>query len=48
MIRGAKNEVAREVWECQRSSSRILSSTVQRIFIPEDEHAITNLDNYGL
>ena len=48
LLRGAKNEVARDVWEFQRSSSRILSSMVKCIFIPEDTHAITNLDNYGL
>ena len=46
--RGAKNEVARDVWEFQRSPSRLLSSMVKCIFIPEDKHAITNFDKYGL
>ena len=48
MLRGAKNEVATDVWEFQCSPSRILSSMVKCIFIPKDKHAITNLDNYGL
>ena len=47
-VSGAKNEVARYVWEFQRSPSRRLSSMVKCIFIPEDKHAMTNLDNYGL
>ena len=40
LLRGAKNEVARDVWEFQRSPSRLLSSMVKCIFIPEDKHAI--------
>ena len=42
---GAKNEGARDVWEFQRSPSRLLSSTVEWIFIPGVKHAITILDN---
>ena len=48
LLRGAKNEVARDVWEFQRSLSRLSSSMVKCIFIPEDKHAKTNLNNYGL
>ena len=48
LLRGAKNEVARDVWEFQRSPSRLLSSMVKCILIPEDKHAITNFDKYGL
>ena len=39
---------ARGVWEFQRSPSRLLSRMVECIFIPEDKHVITILDNYGL
>ena len=48
LLRGANNEVARDVWEFQRSPSRLLSSIVECIFIIKDKHAITSLDNYGL
>ena len=47
LLRGAK-EVARDVWEFQRSPSRLLSSIVKSMFILGDKHATTNLDNYGL
>ena len=48
LLRGAKNGVARDVWEFQRYPSQILSSMVKCVFIPKYEHAITTLDNYGL
>ena len=48
LLQGAKNEVARDVWEIQRFPSRLLSSMVKCIFILEDKYAITSLDNYGL
>ena len=48
LCRGAKNEGARDDLEFQRSPSQILSCMVECIFIPEDKHAITVLENYGL
>ena len=48
LLRGYKNEVARDVWGFQRSPSRLLSSMGKRIFIPEGQHATANINNYGL
>ena len=48
IIRGNKNEGARDVWQIQRSPSRLLSSMVECKIVPEDTYAITILDNYGL
>ena len=48
LLQGAKIEVVRDVWEFQRSPSRLLSSMIKCIFIPDDIHAVTSLDNYGL
>ena len=45
---GTKNEGARDVWEFQRSCSRLLLSMVGCIIISEDTHAIIILDNCGL
>ena len=45
---GAKNEVARDVWEFQHFPLRVLSRMVKCTFIPEDKHAIIILENYGL
>ena len=48
LFRVDNNEVVREVPEFQRSLSRLLSRMGKGIFIPEDKHGITNLDNYVL
>ena len=48
LFRGAKNEGVRDVREFQRSPSRLLSSMVKCIFIPEDKHAIINLIQHFL
>ena len=48
LFRGTKNKGARDVWDFQRSPSRLLSSMVECIIIPEDTCTITILDSYPL
>ena len=51
LFRGTTNECAREVWEFQRSPSRILSNMVECIIIPEDTNSkpsLTTMDYNGI
>ena len=47
LLWGAKNVVARDVWEFQSSPSRLLSSMVKCIFILGDKHAKPTLTTMG-
>ena len=51
LFRGVENEGARDVWEFQHSPSRLSSSMVECVSIPEDtmqSPSLTTMDNKGI